>query len=276
MKADLSFEVFPPKVNDGTEKIYSCLGALSSFSPSFISVTYSAGNAVGGKTSLVCGEIKNTYKTQAVSHLTCAGATKEKIKRELGELKRQNVDTILALRGDITPQKPIGTYRHATDLMEEIIRCGEFELFGACYPEGHAESGSIYDDLFSLKLKYDLGVRTFISQLFFDDDAFLRMADKASAFCKGATFRAGIMPATSAKSVRRMVAMSNATLPKKFVEILDKYGADPLEMKKAGVDYAIGQIRNLYDEGCENFHLYTMCMTDVTKEIYSGISDLLR
>lgn len=276
MKADLSFEVFPPKTNDGTEKIYLCLGALSSLSPSFISVTYSAGNAVGGKTSLVCGEIKNTYKTKAVSHLTCAGATKEKIKKELSDLKSRNVDTILALRGDITPQKQIGEYGHASDLMKEINAFGGFELFGACYPEGHAESGSIYVDLSSLKLKYDLGVRTFISQLFFDDDAFLRMVDKASAFCKGVTFRAGIMPATSAKSLRRMVAMSNATLPKKFVEILDKYGADPLEMKKAGVDYAIGQIRNLYDEGCENFHLYTMCMTDVTKEIYSGISDLLR
>lgn len=274
MKADLSFEVFPPKQTDGAEKIYACLDFLSSLNPSFISVTYSAGNAVGGLTSEMCGEIKNKHGIKAVSHLTCAGATKEKIRKELGDLKSRNVDTILALRGDITPQKQIGEYGHATDLMKEINAFGGFELFGACYPEGHVESGSVYEDYYTLKSKYDLGVRTFISQLFFDNAAFLKMKEKAEAFCPNAVFRAGIMPATSAKSVKRMVAMSNASMPKEFTSLLDRYGDEPLEMRKAGVEYAIKQITDLYDNGCNNFHLYTMCRTDVTQEIYLGISDL--
>lgn len=271
----LSFEVFPPKPSDGIEHIYGCLEALSELKPEFISVTYSAGNAQKGLTAEVCGHIKNKYGLKAVSHLTCTGTTKESLKREIGTLKQNGVDTILALRGDITPEKGLTDFHHATELMEELNALGGFTLCGACYPEGHGESGSYYEDLTVLKRKYDLGVRTFISQLFFDNADFLRMKNLAKKAGIDATFCAGIMPALSVGSVIRMVSLSAAKLPKNMISLVDKYRYDNVSMRKAGLEYAVQQIRDLVKEGCDDIHLYTMDNAAVTKTICDGIKDLL-
>lgn len=275
MKTELSFEVFPPKTSDGIKKIYGCLDELSGMNPCFISVTYSAGNAKKGLTGEVCGYIYDNYKIPAVSHLTCTGATSESIKAELGLLKELKVDTILALRGDVTPEKPLGDYRHATDLIKAVNAVGGFNVMAACYPEGHVESGSFYDDLSVIKLKYDLGVRSFVSQLFLDNADFLRMRDKGVKICSDAEFCAGIMPVLSLNSVYRMITLSGAGLTDEMKNILSRYGNNPADMRKAGEEYAVNQIRNLVKEGCGHIHLYTMCRADVTREIFGGISDLL-
>lgn len=275
MNTELSFEVFPPKTSDGIEKIYACLDGLSKLNPSFISVTYSAGNAKKGLTAEVCEYIQNKYGIPAVSHLTCAGATFESVKRELGILKSKKVNTILALRGDITPDKKLGEYRHATDLIKVINDFGGFETCGACYPEGHVESGSVYDDLFTIKAKYDLGVRKFISQLFLDNADFLHMRDEGKKACEDGLFCAGIMPVLSAGSVYRMLTLSGAKLTKEMREILGKFGGEPASMKKAGIEYAVKQIRNLCAEGCDGIHIYTMCKADVADKICDGIKDAL-
>lgn len=272
---NLSFEVFPPKPSDGVEHIYSCLDGLTALRPDFISVTYSAGNAKKGLTAEVCGRIKEKYGVKAVSHLTCTGTTRESLKAEIENLNKNGVDTILALRGDITPEKGLTDFHHATELMEELVRVGAFTLFGACYPEGHGESGSFYEDVTVLKWKYDLGVRTFVSQLFFDNADFLRMKEYAVKAGVDGTFCAGIMPALSVNSVIRMVSLSAAKLPKTIRDLVDKYRYDNASMKKAGIDYAITQIRDLVKEGCDDIHLYTMDNAAVTKTIYDGIKDLV-
>ena len=63
---------------------------------------------------------------------------------------------MLALRGD----KPVdftGDYlkyfRHASELMSYLGQNHHFCLGGACYPEGHIESESLYDDLIKMKIK---------------------------------------------------------------------------------------------------------------------------
>ena len=267
----ISFEVFPPKVELGVEHIYSCLDGLMAMKPEFISVTYSAGDAKKGLTAEVCGAIKQKYGIRPVSHLTCAGMDEESLKEDLRILKDYGVDTILALRGDLTMDKKVGVFPHATDLMAAINRIGGFTLCGACYPEGHQESGTYYDDLTTLKRKYDLGVRTFISQLFFDNADYLRMCDKAKKACPDATFEAGIMPATNVRSLLRMVYLSGAKIPDAMKKIVDAYGADKTAMKEAGIEYAINQINDLKKEGCDYVHFYTMDNVDVTQKVIGGI-----
>lgn len=254
----ISFEVFPPKITDGIEKIYACLDGLASLKPDFISVTYSAGNAQKGLTAEVCGCIQKDFGVKAVSHITCAGATKEKLLHELQRLKEQGTDTLLALRGDLVAGKKIISYPHATDLIEEIERFGGFTVCAACYPDGHPESGSIYDDVTTLKRKYDLGVRTFLSQLFLDNADFLRMRDRAARSGIDAEFAAGIMPVTSAPSLIRMVSLSGAKISAPVKEMIEKYGEDKAAMKQAGLEYAVEQIVSLRENGCEHVHLYTM------------------
>lgn len=275
-KPIFSVEVFPPKIEYGIERIYGCLEGLSKTNPAFISVTYSAGNATDGLTAEVCGYIKNKYNLKAVSHLTCTGATKAKILSVLDKLKENGVTEILALRGDITPEKPLLEYQYATELMETINEYGGFELSASCYPEGHVESKDRYDDIIVMKKKYDLGVRHYLSQLFFDNLDFMYMVEEARKLgVKDACIEAGIMPVTRAGQIKRMVELSGAKLTDNIVNAIEKYGNNKDDMYKAGIEMAIEQIRDLIDKGVDGIHLYTMDDEVLSQKIYEGIKDLL-
>ena len=55
----------------------------------------------------------------------------------------------------------------------------------------------------------------------------------------------------------------------------DKFGSDPLAMKQAGIAYATDQIIDLYANGVENVHVYSMNKPDVAQKIQSNLSDIL-
>ena len=270
-----SLEIFPPKLTDGIEKIYGCLAGMSKVLPDFISVTYSAGDAKKGLTNEVCNYIQNTYGIPAVAHLTCAGQNRESILRSLEDYREKGITSVLALRGDITAEKTLSDYHYATDLMKEINDFGEFTLYGACYPEGHIESDSFDKDIEVLKKKNDLGVKEFLSQLFFDNKDFLKMRDKAAEAGVSATFSAGIMPITSAKQIVRMVKLSGAKIPDKVSKMIAKYEDDEGSLYKAGLDFAVRQIRSLQKEGVDSVHLYTMNNINTAAYVKIGIEDLL-
>lgn len=274
-KLKFSLEIFPPKITDGIEKIYGCLADISKTLPDFISVTYSAGDAKKGLTTEVCHYIQNTYGIPAVAHLTCAGQNKESIRKSLEDFRDKKIESILALRGDITPEKPITDFRYATDLMKEINDFGGFTLYGACYPEGHVESANYEQDIEVMKMKNDLGVKEFFSQLFLDNKDFLKMRDKAAEKGVSATLSAGIMPITSAKQIVRMVKLSGAKIPDKAAKMIAKYESDEEGLYKAGLDYAVRQIRGLQKEGVSSVHLYTMNNGKTASYVRKGIEDLL-
>lgn len=275
MKKTFSVEIFPPKINDG-EAVYLPLAGLAMLKPDFISVTYSANGSKIGLTNEVCDFIKNGYKIESVAHLTCAGSTKAQINAQLSGLKDSNIKSILALRGDINEDKQVIDYRYATDLIKDIASFGNFNIFAACYPEGHTESPSLTNDLAIMKLKYDLGVSHFLSQLFFDNVDFLSMYSAAKAMGIHAEISAGIMPITNAKQIVRMVQMSGAKIPMNVAKMISTYENDPESLRKAGLDYAINQIRNLLIEGVTGIHLYTMNSVATANTIFEGIKDLLR
>ena len=59
------------------------------------------GGASRGRTVEIASKIKNKNKNQALAHLTCIGAEKSEIQNILNELKKHNIENILALRGDL-------------------------------------------------------------------------------------------------------------------------------------------------------------------------------
>lgn len=275
MKQTFSLETFPPKKDDGIEKIYLPLAGLALLKPDFISVTYGAN---GGRTALtdqVCDFIKNGYKIESVAHLTCAGSSKAMIKELLENLKQRNITSILALRGDLQEEKPLTDYKYATDLIEDIVSFGGFNILSACYPEGHVESSSFEQDLSVMATKNNLGVSRFLSQLFFDNSDFLSLNEKAKARGVTAPISAGIMPITNAKQIVRMVQMSGAKIPPMVAKMISSYENDVDSLRKAGLEYAIKQIRDLLIKGVDGIHLYTMNNVTTATTIYDGIKDLL-
>ena len=85
---------------------------------------------------------------------------------------------------------------------------------------------------------------------------------------------AGIMPATNKKSIERMVSMTNAVLPKKFTDMMERYADHPEAIRDAGIAYAIDQIVDLVTHGVQGIHLYTMNNPLVARKIYEATKSL--
>ena len=99
-KPAFSFEFFPPKDNDGFDKLFETIDNLKPLNPAFVSVTYGAGGSTRSKTIDLVGRIKKEIGLESMAHLTCVGHNSDEILNVLESIKKQNVDNVLALRGD--------------------------------------------------------------------------------------------------------------------------------------------------------------------------------
>lgn len=277
-KTVLSFEVFPPKKTSPIETIYNTLDELKNLSPDFISVTYGAGGSLNSSSTIeIASAIKNRYGIESIAHLPCINLSKDEVLSVLDKLKENCIENILALRGDISPDYPIkNDFKHASDLVSFIREHGDFNIIGACYPEGHPESKNLIDDIINLKRKVDSGTNQLVSQLFFDNDKFYSFLERAR--CAGITvpIEAGIMPVLNKKQIERMVSLSNATLPKKFVTMMEKYEDKPEAIRDAGIAYAVDQIVDLISQGVDGIHLYTMNNAYVAQKISEAVKSIIK
>ena len=196
----------------------------------------------------------------------------------LGQLKESGVRKILALRGDRVPDlTPKDDFRHASDLIAFIrTHTGDrFQIFAACYPEGHTEAPDLDADIRNLRKKVDAGVDRLISQLFFDNTFFYEFLDKARKAGIAVPIEAGIMPVTNKKQIERMVTLCGATLPRKFQRVLAKYESQPEALREAGIAFATEQIVDLLAHGVDGIHLYTMNNPYIARKISESIRTLL-
>lgn len=274
-KSTLSFEVFPPKSSTPVESIYKTIDGLSPLAPDFISVTYGAGGNGGNATIDICSAIKDKYNIEAVAHLPCINLTKEKVKQELELMKERGIENILALRGDKHPEiQPAGDFHYASELVNYIKENGDFNIIGACYPEGHPEAKNLVEDIRHLKEKVEAGCSQLVTQLFFDNETFYDFREKTAIAGINVPIEAGIMPVTNRRQIERMVTLCHAKLPKKFVTIMEKYEDDPEAMRDAGIAYAVSQIVDLVANDVDGIHLYTMNNPYVAEKICSAVATL--
>lgn len=276
-KVNISFEVFPPKQWDKIENTKEVVTKMAKSNPAFMSVTYGAAGTTSGFTTEIATAIKNAGITP-LSHLTCLTSTKDKVLDVIDELKEHGVENILALRGDI-PQGftfPDEQYfHHASDLVKVIKSKGDFCIGGACYPEVHPDSKNLVEDIDHLKYKVDCGVDFLTTQMFFDNEVFLRFKENCEIKGINVPLIAGIMPITNANQIKRSVELSGCAFPKKFEKIVERFGDKPESMKQAGIIYATEQIIDLMANGQNNIHIYTMNKPDVAEAIMKGLSSII-
>lgn len=273
-----SCEVFPPKPTDPVDTIYQTLDGLKDIRPDFISVTYGAGGSQVNRTTLeIASIIQNQYHTPAMAHLTCVGASRADVDFVLADLKEHHVENILALRGDVNPDvPPKEDFAHASDLVAYIRASSDLGVSAACYPEGHLESPDLVSDIRHLKEKVDAGAQHLVSQLFFDNEDFFRFLERCRIAGINVPIEAGIMPVLSQNSIRRMVSMCGASLPRKLTRILGRYGDHPEALREAGIAYAIDQISDLIAGGVDGIHLYTMNNPAVARQIAGSLASIRR
>lgn len=276
-KTTFSMEIFPPKATSKVDTIYKTLEEIKGVHPDYMSVTYGAGGSVkNNKTIELSSLVKNKYGIEAVAHLTCINSTREDIDSYLKLLKEKNIENILALRGDMpTGLTTPGEFKYASELIEYISRTNDFNISAACYPEGHVENKNLKLEVENMKRKEELGASNFISQLFFDNNLYYEFLYKAKGANIKSPIEAGIMPVTNKKQIERMVALSGAYLPKKFIKIMERYEHNPEALRDAGIAYAVEQIVDLVSTGVDGIHLYVMNNSYLAKKIGGSIENIL-
>lgn len=280
-KFSLSFEVFPPKTSDKYDSVKFATEEIAKLHPAFMSVTYGAGGGTSKYTLDIAKNIKEKYGVSSLAHLTCVSSTRETVAERIEAMKQVGVENVMALRGDI-PQDMINDdrskwhYHYATDLIAEIKASGAgFCIGGACYPEVHPESVNQREDIRRLKEKVDAGCEFLTTQMFFDNNLLFNFLYKIREAGITVPVLAGIMPITNANQVDRAIKLSGSFMPQRFKSLVDKFGSDPAAMKQAGVAYATDQIIDLYANGINNVHVYSMNKPDVAEKIQNNLSDIL-
>jgi hypothetical protein len=277
-KLHISFEVFPQKYGQPMEPIIDTVEEISKLHPAFCSVTYGANGGASENTVKVASYIKNELNTPVLAHLTCVGSSKHDIDEKLVQLKDNNIQNILALRGDITDKEKFAKKEdllYASELIEYIKLNYDFCVGAACYPEVHPESKNQNEDINYLKLKQDMGADFLTTQMFFDNSIFYNFMYKLRSAGVSIPVVAGIMPVTNVVQLKKIKELSNANIPSKFLSIADKFQDDKDSMRQAGIIYACNQIINLISNGINNIHIYTMNNAGVAKQIMQNISHIV-
>ena len=271
-KITLSFEVFPPVREGNLESLFKTVAELKELKPDFISVTYGAGGGTRDKTIEIASRVQNEFGSQALAHLTCVAATRDDIARIVEEMKKHNIENILALRGD--PPKgeekfvrPAGGFGFANELVSFIRELNGFCIGVAGYPEGHPEASSFDDDLKNLKKKVDAGADFIVTQLFFNNDDFYRFRDRALALKINVPIIPGIFPILNYKQVLRITELCGAKIPSALGEKLCWLKDKPEDVEKYGIEYALKQAQDLLHNEVRGLHLCTMNQSRAARKI---------
>ena len=275
-RAVLSFEVFPPKTSDKFESVQTAVDGIAALKPDFMSVTYGAGGGTSNYTVAIAKHIQAAFGVTPLAHLSCISSDKADVREKLVQLKELGIENILALRGDL-PEGFSGNldYKYASELVAEIKEFGGFCIGGACYPEGHPESRTLFSDIENLKRKVDAGCEFLTTQMFFDNDLYYSFLSKVREAGIYVPIIAGVMPVTNANQIKRMMSLSGGSLPTRFKRIVDRFGDDPAAMTQAGIAYATEQIIDLYANGVKAVHVYSMNKPDVAAAIKNNLSHII-
>ena len=273
----ISFEVFPPKQETGLNDVKTAAGAIAALSPSYMSVTYGAAGSTSKLTIEVASDIKNLHGVPVMPHLTCVASTKEHVKNMVKSIRDNNIDNIMALRGDLPKDGIIcKDYLHASDLIRDIRALdSDLCIGGACYPEGHVECAHKADDIGYLKEKVDAGCDFLTTQMFFDNNSFYNFLYRVKDVGINVPIVPGIMPITTARQLSRSVQLSGTSVPERFKAIVDRFGDDPVSMRQAGIIYASEQIIDLIANGITHIHVYSMNKPDVASDILYNLKGII-
>jgi len=272
-----SFEFFPPKTPEGEENFWRALGELRKLDPAFVSVTYGAGGSTKDQTLELVRRIRDEYGIEAMAHFTCVGATIEELRAQLDAMRSANIENVLALRGDPPAgeeewRKTPGGLEYSAELVTLIAGAyPELSIGAAAFPETHIHATSTEDDLRYLKEKVDAGARFLITQLFFDNGAYLDFVRRAHDIGIDVPIVPGIWPITNVAQIERVTTLSGAHIPERLLAELHARAGEPEAVIDLGVAYATLQCAELLAAGAPGIHFYTLNRSPVTRAILSAL-----
>lgn len=273
----ISFEFFPFKTPQGEETFFGkTLPALMTAGPDYASVTYGAGGSTREKTLEIVERIQNDFGLTTMAHLTCIKQTQAEIGGILDEAANRGIQNILALRGDPPPgenwAQTEGGFEFASELVEFLRERGGFGIGAAGFPEGHIDCAEGYEtDWRHLVGKINCGADFVITQMFFDNADYFRLADYLKGQGVAVPLFPGIIPVANAGQIKKFSAMCGAKLPELFASRLDELGDDADAVREYGIEYATGQCRELLERGAPGLHFYTLNKSKAVLQILANL-----
>jgi methylenetetrahydrofolate reductase (NADPH) len=268
----VSFEFFPPRTEEMERQLWQAVERLAPLGPRFVSVTYGAGGSTRERTHATVRRIRTETPLEPAAHLTCMGATRDEVDAVARDYWAAGIRHIVALRGDPAAgqgryQPHPGGYAYAVDLVEGLKRVADFEISVAAYPETHPEAPSPARDLDNLKRKIDAGASRAITQFFFDAGVYLRFVERCRKAGITVPIVPGILPVTNYARVVQFAAQCGAGIPGWLAGLFEGLDDDPGTRQLVAATVAAEQCRELFANGVDEFHFYTLNRADLAYAI---------
>ncbi|GGX26564.1 MULTISPECIES: methylenetetrahydrofolate reductase [NAD(P)H] [Undibacterium] len=270
---NFSIEFFPPKTEEGTEKLRVTRAKLAELNPKYFSVTFGAGGTTQQGTLDTVVEIRKEG-FDAAPHLSCVGGTRDSIRQILKTYQEQDIHRLVALRGDLPSGYGMGgEFRYANELVEFIrAETGDwFHIEVAAYPEMHPQAKSPQDDLQNFVRKVQAGANAAITQYFYNADAYFQFVDNAQKAGVNVPIVAGIMPITNSSQLMRFSEMCGAEIPRWVRLKLASYGDDSASIKAFGLDVVTQMCERLLAGGAPGLHFYSLNQAAATTAIWQRL-----
>jgi methylenetetrahydrofolate reductase (NADPH) len=270
-----SFEFFPPKTDEGAEKLRATWDQLARLKPRFFSVTFGAGGSTRERTFDTVREIQRDSGIEAAPHLSCVGSTRDSIRDILKVYMAENIRHIVALRGDLPSGMGMpGEFRYANELVEFIrSETGDhFHIEVAAYPEFHPQAAGASADLDNFKRKVEAGADSAITQYFFNADAYFEFVEQCERRAIDIPIVPGIMPVSNYIQLARFSDMCGAEIPRWMRKRLEDFRDDRDSIRDFGEDVVTRLCQRLIDAGAPGLHFYTMNQAGPTTAVWNRLS----
>ncbi|MGZ8189787.1 MAG: methylenetetrahydrofolate reductase [NAD(P)H] [Methylococcaceae bacterium] len=268
-----SFEIYPPKTEEGVASLQIVHRKLAELNPDFFSVTFGAGGSTRDKTFDTVVDIQ-AKGIAAAPHLSCVASTKANIRAILKDYQDKGISKIVALRGDLpSGMMSAGEFRYANELVEFIRQeTGDhFQIHVAAYPEVHPQSASAAEDFKNFKRKVEAGADAAITQYFYNAEAYFYFLDKCEKNGINIPIVPGIMPITQYAQLFRFSEMCGADIPRWLRKRLEGFGDDRDAIQTFGLDVVTNLCQRLLDSGAPGLHFYTMNQSAPTLAILENL-----
>lgn len=271
----ISCEFFPPKTDEGAEKLRNTWRSLKATNPAYFSVTYGAGGSTQERSFSTVSEIQRDSGVPAAPHLSCIGSTREQIRAILNDYKSQGIRRIVALRGDLpSGMGDPGVLRYANELVAFIrAETGDwFHIEVAAYPEFHPQAASATADMDAFQRKVEAGADAAITQYFYNVDSYLRFMNDCLDRGIHIPIVPGVMPITNYTQLARFSDASGAEIPRWLRKRLETFGDDMESLRRFGLDVVGELCQQLLEAGAPGLHFYSMNQVEPTLSLWRGLN----
>jgi methylenetetrahydrofolate reductase (NADPH) len=272
-RPDFSIEFFPPRSDEGRDRLYEVHAQLASLAPDYFSVTYGAGGSTRQGTLQTVLALKDRGSSVA-PHLSFGGSTDEEVAGLLAEYRQAGIERLVVLRGDIpSGLGSVSQYRYASELVRFVReQTGDhFHIDVACYPEVHPQSRNFEADIAFFKIKVEAGADSAITQYFYNPDASFYYVERCRQAGIDIPIVPGIMPITNYASLAKFSANCGAEIPRWIQKRLESFGDDSASIRAFGIEVVTGLCERLLEGGAPGLHFYAMNQARAVTTIWQNL-----